>query len=155
MTLSALLLATLSILYTHAFDYRGCSVDDLQACKTCSSLAMVVAKTEPDNGEYLHGAQWNGLYTAYVHDCYSVAEDLLKRGANPNWGGSSASMILSVSNKWPHNNKIVNQKWSSLLIKYGASAHKPVPGENKPPQAILRELQTTPDYPDIWAQFLR
>ena len=153
MMLITWLLALLSSAYAHEFDPGSCSTDDLQPCKTCAALSKVVAKAEPDNGEYLHGAQWNGLYTAYVHDCYSVAEGLLKRGANPNWGGSLGSMIISVSDKWPHNNKTVNQKWASLLIKYGASARKPVPGEDKPPQAILQEFHMTPDYADIWARF--
>lgn len=155
MTLSTLLLGLLPLVYAHEFDPRSCNVDDLQPSNTCRALAKVVTNAEPDNGEYLHGAQWNELYTAYVHDCYSVAEGLLKRGANPNWGGSLGSMIISVSDKWPHNNKAVNQKWASLLIKYGASARKPVPLEDKPPQAILQEFEMKPDYPDIWARFQR
>ena len=132
-----------------------CYTGDLQACKSCDALGKAVAKAKPNDGEYYRGAQWNGLYAAYVHDCTAIAEDLLKRAANPNWGGSSGSMIISVSNKWPHNDKTVNQKWASLLLKYGASSKKLIPNENKAPDELLKEYEGIPNYPDIWALFHR
>ena len=142
-----------SVIYADSPASRMCSVDDLQACKSCKSLSRVLSKADPDYGEYLHGAEWNGLYAAYVHDCQALAEDLLKRGANPNRGGALGSMIISVIGKWPHNNKKVNQRWTALLLKNGASIRKKVPHEDKTPQEVMKAYGETPEYADLWSQF--
>lgn len=139
----------------HAIDSRLCNVGDLQACRSCDALVKAVAKSHPNDGEYYRGARWNGLYAAYVHDCIAVGKDLLERGANPNWGGASGSMIISVSNKWPHGDKAINQKWASLILKHGASGKRLVPEENKTPNELLKDYKGVPDYPDIWALFHR
>lgn len=153
MTLIIPLLFTLLSAQAGDFDSRQCSTNDLQACRTCDAITKATEKHDPNDGEYLHAAQWNGLYAAYVHGCMSTAENLLKRGANPNWGGALGSMLISVSNKWPHNDKTINQKWAALLLKYGASKKQIVPIENKTPTELLEEYERMPEYPDIWAIF--
>lgn len=153
--LSSLALIIASPVLADTPEPRTCSTSDFQACKSCNILARVTAKSDPNDGEYLHGAQWNALYAAYIHDCRTVAKTLFSRGANPNSGGSAGSMIISVADKWPHNNKAVNQKWAALLLKHGASGHKIVPEQGKTSKELLKEYGATPDYPDIWNQFQR
>jgi hypothetical protein len=131
-----------------------CSIDYLQGCKSCKQLARITSQSEPDNGDYYRGAQWNGLYTAYVHNCLGVAETLLKRGANPNWGGWQGSMVLSIVDKWPHENQNINQKWAGLFLRYGARAGKKIPDQNKTPEMMVKEGDFEPDYPELWKKFL-
>jgi hypothetical protein len=85
----------------------------------------------------------------------AVAKDLLKRGANPNWGGSQGSMILSVSRKWPHNDERINRTWAALLLDYGANARKPVPDQEKSAEQIASDDVFAPDYPELFRMFLR
>jgi hypothetical protein len=134
---------------------RTCTSDDLQPCRTCVQISRVTSHEPPNGGEYLHGAQWNGLYAAYVRNCLKVAEDLLKRGADPNWGGSSGSMVISVSNQWPHNDIRINRKWAELLLKYGATARKIVPDQDKSPEAMLKTREFEPEYPELFKKFQR
>jgi len=131
-----------------------CSSEYLQGCKSCKQLSQILSRNEPDNGDYYHGAQWNGLYAAYVHNCFEVANSLLKRGANPNWGGWQGSMILSIVDKWPHDNRKTNQKWAALLLKYGADPKKLVPDQEKTPEMMVKDGDFEPDYPDLWKNFL-
>ncbi|MBI1860145.1 MAG: hypothetical protein HYR96_04410 [Deltaproteobacteria bacterium] len=132
-----------------------CYSGNFQACKSCKTLAAATSKAEPNEGEYFHAAQWNGLYAAYVHNCLAVAEDLLKRGADPSSGGALGSMILTVVDKWPHNNKRVNEKWAALLKKYRANPQKKVGPEDSTPMGLMAMLHSKPDYPDLWARFLK
>ncbi len=147
------LLVFFSSVLSFASTARVCNVSDLQACKSCAVLETVLVDASPNAGEYYHAAQWNGLYAAYIQNCISVAEKLLNRGADPNLGGSSGSMVISVSKKWPHYNKNVNREWALLLLKYGASASNAVLAENKTPDEIQSDYNFIPDYPDVWALF--
>ncbi len=132
-----------------------CYPGNFQACKSCKALAAVTSKADPNDGEYFHAAQWNGLYAAYVHNCLAVAEDLLRRGADPSTGGALGSMILTVVDKWPHNNKRVNEKWVALLKKYKANPKKKVGPEDASPIGLMAMFHEKPDYPDLWAKFLK
>ena len=132
-----------------------CSSDNFQKCKSCKDLAAAVTRVGPNEGEYFHAAEWNGLYAAYVHNCLEVAEALLKRGADPNSGGALGSMILTVVDKWPHNNRQVNEKWVALLLKYRADPQKKVGPEDASPISLLARFDSKPDYPDLWKKFLK
>jgi len=129
---------------------RKCYAGDLQPCKTCDQIALAMQSQLPDNGEYIHGAQWNGLFAAYFHDCVALGETLLKRGANPNWGGTYGSMVISLSNKWPHRQKSINEKWIQLLKKYNVSSKRKVSLEDKLPADLLKEYGDEVDYPDLY-----
>ena len=131
-----------------------CTAGYLQGCKSCRQLARVTAQNEPDSGDYYRGAQWNGLYAAYVHSCLDVAEELLKRGANPNWGGWQGSMVLSIVDRWPHNDRSINRKWAALFLRFGAHARKKVPDQDKTPEAMVKDGDFEPDYPELWKMFL-
>jgi hypothetical protein len=131
-------------------DERKCYSGDLQPCKTCEQVKNAMEGQSPDNGEYIHGAQWNGLFAAYFHDCFELGEGLLKKGANPDWGGTYGSMVISLSNKWPHTKKVINEKWIALLMKYKISAKHKVPLEDKLPADLLKEYSDEVDYPDLY-----
>jgi hypothetical protein len=122
---------------------------------SCKDLAAAVKTAEPNDGEYFHAAEWNGLYAAYVHNCLDIAETLLQRGADPNCGGSLGSMILTVVDKWPHNNKHVNEKWVALLLKYKANPQKKVGPEEASPVSLIARFDFKPDYPDLWKRFFK
>ena len=70
-----LLLAGFAATHGNVSKICMCYVGDLQACKTCSALGKALVKAQPNNGECYRGAQWNGLYSAYVLDCVAIAED--------------------------------------------------------------------------------
>ncbi|MGE4233499.1 MAG: hypothetical protein AB7F43_09240 [Bacteriovoracia bacterium] len=145
-----------SFLPLYAQVLRGhCSAEYFQGCKSCKQIRQIVEKGAPNDGEYYRGAQWNGLYTAYVHNCLDLAKLILDRGGNPNWGGSQGSMLLSVADRWPHNNVALNKKWADLLIQYGASAKKKIPEMNKTSVQLAKDWGFNPDYPEIWKKFLR
>lgn len=153
-------LASVVILFLALFStvVRGsndCTISYFQGCRTCADLRRITAKSKPNVGDYYRGAQWNGLYAAYVLDCMDVAKDLLKRGANPNWGGSQGSMALSISDKWPHNNEEVNRVWAALLLDYGANARKKVPDQDETPEQIANQEVFAPDYPELFRKFIR
>lgn len=143
--------ATTSPQYTNS----NCTPDYLQGCQSCEQIARIMSKNEPNSGDYYRGAQWNGLYAAYVHNCFEIAESLLKRGANPNWGGWQGSMILSIVDKWPHDNPRINEKWAELFLKYKANAREKVPDQDKTPEAMVKDGDFEPDYPELWKKFLR
>lgn len=133
----------------------GCTSSYYQGCKSCTELRRVTSTAGPNDGDYYRAAQWNGLYAAYVLDCLDVAKDLLRRGANPNWGGSQGYMVISISNKWPHNSEEVNRVWAALLLEYGANAQKKVPDQDETPEQIASQKVFTPDYPELFQMFFR
>lgn len=134
---------------------RFCSASDFQSCKSCTQLDSAIDLKNPDAGDYYRGAEWNGLYTAYILNCQKVATKLLKAGANPSSGGSSGSMILTVADKWPHKNKKINEAWASLLLASGANVNMPLnwrDGQNTK-QLLKEETWYNPSYPDLLSLF--
>ena len=100
---------------------RNCSVTDFQSCKTCDELNDAIDIEQPNYGDYYRGAHWNGLFTAYRHDCRVIGAKLLDYGAFPASGGSGGSMIYTIANKWPHRNIEVNLVWAKMLKQYDAA----------------------------------
>ncbi len=64
-------------------------------------------------------------------------------------------MILSVSDKWPHNNEKVNRAWAALLLDYGANTRKKVPDQDETPEQIASQDVFSPDYPALFRLFIR
>lgn len=121
------------------------------------SVKGAVNYSNANAGEYFRGAEWNGLYSAYRLNCLDVGRSLLSAGANPAQGGSLGSMILTVSNAWPHNNAQVNRRWASILIEAGArmdsAINSPVGRDaNSIRKAISDSSQV--DYPYILDMFM-
>jgi len=133
----------------------SCSTSDFQSCKNCAQLQAAVDLKQPTAGDYFRGAEWNGLFSAYVLNCPVIAAKLLKAGASPSSGGSSGSMILTVASKWPHNNKKINDAWAALLLTAGASIESPLKfREGKSTKAVLAEEPWyKPDYFDLFVLF--
>lgn len=101
-----------------------CNKDNFDMCKTCEQLSKVIDLKNPNRGDYYRGALWNGLYTSYVINCPSIAENLLSNGAIPSYGGYMGSMGAVLTRKWPHNNEAINLSWANLLIKHGFDVNK-------------------------------
>jgi hypothetical protein len=57
---------------------RACRMDDLQSCKSCSSLKASISSEGLSDGEYYRGALWNPLYAAFVNNCISIGKQLLE-----------------------------------------------------------------------------
>ncbi len=133
----------------------SCSSSDFQSCKNCVQLESAVDLTQPTTGDYFRGAAWNGLFSAYVLNCPVIAAKLIKAGANPSSGGLSGSMILTVANKWPHENKKINDAWAALLLVAGASTDSRLKWrDNKSTKDILAEESWhKPDYFDLFVLF--
>lgn len=131
---------------------RSCSASDFQACKSCAQLEAAIDLKNPTAGDYYRGAEWNGLFSAYVLNCPIVAARLIRAGANPASGGSSGSMILTVASKWPHNDKKINDAWAALLLTAGANMDSPLKGRaNQSTKAVLaEETWYKPDYFDLF-----
>ena len=123
-----IILAFLSIVFTiNAHSYsRDCSLNDFQACKSCGDLQRAIDLNRPDFGDFYRGALWNGLFSAYVNNCPKIAEQLIENDASPVSGGSGGSMILTIANKWPHNNIEVNLRWAAMLKKNGVNIYTPL-----------------------------
>jgi hypothetical protein len=138
-----------------AWAKRYCSTSDFQACKSCRELEESVDLKQPSTGDYYRGAEWNGLFSAYVLNCPVIAAKLIRAGASPSSGGSSGSMILTVASKWPHNNKKVNDSWAALLFAAGANMEAPLKWrEGRSTKAILAEESWyKPDYFDLFMLF--
>lgn len=134
---------------------RTCSPIDFQSCKSCDQLASAVSLKEPDSGEYYRGAEWNGLYAAYVLNCPIVAAKLLEAGANPASGGTWGSLIMTVAGKWPHNSKQVNEAWAALLLSAGADMDTSLNWRDhkNTKEVLAEELSYRPDYPDLLVLF--
>jgi len=154
-------LASFTLLNTNASptwaQARICTSSDFQACKSCAQLEAAVDLKQPNAGDYYRGAEWNGLYTAYVLNCPIIAAKLIKAGANPSSGGLFGSMIMTVADKWPHNNKRVNDAWAALLFVSGVGLNTPLnEGEKKSTKEILvEESSYKPAYPDLLNLFQR
>ncbi len=133
----------------------SCSTSDFQSCKSCEQLEAAVDLKQPTAGDYYRGAEWNGLFSAYVLNCPIIAARLIRAGANPSSGGSSGSMILTVASKWPHNNKKINDVWAALLLAAGANMDSPLKWrENKSTKDVLAEESWyKPDYFDLFVLF--
>lgn len=131
-----------------------CSTDALQSCKTCPEIAAAVRGKDPNAGDYYRGALWNPLFAAYVHNCQPLGRTLLEAGANPSFGGEQSSMILTVSNRWPHNNETVNKQWAAMLAKSGASVDARLPYTETTARAIVAGGNASVDYPAIWKGLL-
>lgn len=140
--------------YAHA-ETRICSTSNFQACKNCGQLEAAVDYRQPSAGDYYRGAEWNGLFAAYVLNCPVIAAKLIKAGANPSSGGSSGSMILTVASKWPHNNKKINDAWAALLYTAGANMNTKLAWrDGKNTKEILSEENWyKPDYFDLFVLF--
>ncbi len=146
----ALLLVSLS---APAAD-RVCSTADFQACKTCSQLEAAVDYQNPSAGDYYRGADWNGLYAAYVANCPLIATKLIRAGADPSSGGLMGSMIMSVADKWPHDDVSINETWAALLLLAGASVDAPLDRMDGTTKEVLaRESWYVPDYPNLLVLF--
>lgn len=114
-----------------------CSESDFQACRSCESLEKAVNYSEPSLGDYYKGAEWNGLYSAYVLNCQAIGRKLLEAGASPEIGGSYGSMLYSVSSKWPHNDVRINKAWAKMLLEFEPDISKSLPGANSQSTAEL------------------
>ena len=134
----------------HANETGKCDLKDLQRCNSCGALERAVNLKQPDIGEYYRGAYWNGLYAAYRLNCQKVAIKLLDNNANPNLGGSSGSMLVSISGAWPHNNKEINKQWMDMLFKYKVDATWKSSITNMTAKEIVEQELEIIDYPDIW-----
>lgn len=132
----------------------ACSADELQSCKTCPEIAAAVQGKDPNAGDYYRGALWNPLFAAYVRNCQSLGRALLAAGANPSFGGQQSSMILTVSNRWPHNNETVNRQWAAMLAKSGANVDASLPFTETTARAIVAGGDVSVDYPAIWKGLL-
>ncbi len=140
----------------YAFAESGsCSALDFQACKSCGQLEAAVDYKQPSAGDYYRGAEWNGIFAAYVLNCPVIAAKLIKAGANPSSGGSSGSMILTVASKWPHDNKKINEAWAALLFTAGANMGTKLAwrdGRNTK-EVLTEESWYKPDYFDLFVLF--
>lgn len=136
---------------------RTCSASDFQSCSSCLQLEPAIDLKQPNAGEYYRGAEWNGLFAAYVLNCPLVAARLLRAGANPSSGGTSGSMIFTVSSKWPHNNKKTNEAWAALLFAAGASINQRLNWREGKSTADLLAIEQSfsPDYFELFALFQR
>lgn len=147
---AALALGCLSV----APQAMACSTEDLQSCKTCPEIAAAVRGKDPNAGDYYRGAFWNPLFAAYVRNCQSLGQTLLAAGANPSFGGQQSSMILTVSNRLPHNSETVNKQWASMLVNSGASVDVKLPYTDTTAREIVAGGEASVDYPVIWKGFL-
>ena len=141
-------------------DFRGAN------CCSCQDLAKAVERKDPNEGGYLSGAQWNGLYSAYALNCPSIFEGLLKRGADPNTGGIEGSMIYTISSQfqfYQRNSRhgctradgrkgLVRSKplsdsdftlFARILAKYGADATANISATDKTADEIESKLKLT------------
>lgn len=134
---------------------QACSTSDFQSCKTCGQLEAAVDLKKPESGDYYRGAQWNGLFSAYVLNCPIIGAKLIKAGANPVSGGTNGSMIMTVANKWPHNNKKINDNWAAILLVGNASMDKFIKErDHMSTRKIVKEDSSyKPDYFDIYTLF--
>lgn len=148
-------IALLLLLVQSAWAQGLCSTSDFQLCKTCAQLEMAVDLKQPTAGDYYRGAEWNGLFAAYHLNCPAIAAKLIKAGANPSSGGTMGSMIVTVANKWPHNNKKINEAWAALLLTAGARMDTPLQWrDGKSTKAVLvEETWYKPDYFDLFILF--
>ena len=85
--LSTMLLSLLVGIPSAWAQERTCSSSDFQSCKNCAQLGSAVDLKHPTAGDYLRGAEWNGLYSAYVLNCPVIGAKLIKAGANPSAAG--------------------------------------------------------------------
>lgn len=127
-----------------------CSVGDLTACRDCSALERALQGESLDAGEYFHGLLRNGLFAAFFLDCQALGERLLRRGADPSVGGLFGSMALSLSSRWPQNNKATNERWAALLLQYWIKADVKTYIDELPATELVSKSYASPDYPDIW-----
>jgi ankyrin repeat protein len=128
---------------------RACRMDDLQSCKSCSSLKASISSEGLSDGEYYRGALWNPLYAAFVNNCISIGKQLLDAGVNPNAGGEFGLFLLSLTQAWPHNDKKTNATWRSLVISHGANLDWISPISHKSARQIIAEKGLLPNYPDF------
>jgi hypothetical protein len=136
---------------------RQCSVEDFQACRSCPQLEAAIDLTQPSAGDYYRGAHWNGLYAAYVLNCPMIGAKLIHAGADPAIGGTNGSMILTVSSKWPHNSRKINEAWAAMLLASGANMGTALPSQNgqNTSQLLPEATWFKPDYFDLLAAFQR
>lgn len=136
---------------------RRCSAEDFQACRSCPQLSAAIDLKSPMVGDYYRGAEWNGLFAAYVLNCPMVGARLIRAGADPAIGGANGSMILTVASKWPHNNRQINEAWAAMLLAAGASMATPLPSQSgkSTSQMLLDEAWAKPDYVDLLTAFQR
>lgn len=136
---------------------RRCSAEDFQACRSCAQLNAAVDLKSPMAGNYYRGAEWNGLFAAYVLNCPMVGALLIRAGADPAIGGTNGSMILTVAGKWPHNNRQINEAWAAMLLAAGASMVTPLPSQSgkSTSQMLLDDSWAKPDYSDLLTAFRR
>lgn len=132
----------------------ACTTDNLQACKACPEIAAAAKGQDPNAGDYYRGAFWNLLFAAYVHNCQPLGQALLAAGANPSFGGQQSSMVLTVSNRWPHDSETVNKQWAAMLAKAGASVDVKLPYTETTAREIVTGGDASVDYPVIWKSFL-
>lgn len=134
---------------------RSCSSSDFQSCKSCTELESAIDLKRPYLGDYYRGALWNGLFTAYVLNCPVIGAKLIAAGVNPASGGSWGSMVMTVSSKWPHDDKKINEAWAALLLASKVSIYSRIREmKNKNTKIILQEQSWyEPDYFDIFMLF--
>ena len=138
---------------------RSCSITDFQSCSSCVELSEAIDITQPNAGEYYRGAYWNGLLMAYVRDCPNIGQLLLDNGASPVTGGNEGLLIYAVTNKWPHDDEVINSKWVNLLLKNGAAMDMPI--EYDPQRTTTQTLNSRRneglpmniDYPHLLKKF--
>ncbi|QKX18589.1 hypothetical protein [Microbulbifer sp. YPW1] len=145
----------LSIAIASPFSAAACSITDVKSCNTCSQLDATIDYENPSAGDYFRGARWNGLYAAYLRNCPLIGAKLIKKGANPVSGGLFGSMIMTVSQKWPHNDKKINEMWASLLLTADATLDKNIKeADRKDTKEIVAEVGSfKPDYFDLYILF--
>lgn len=131
-----------------------CSSDNFQGCSSCQALEAAVDYKDPNKGDYYRGALWNGLFAAYRLNCPLVGYRLIDSGATVVNGGLYGSMILTVSSKWPHEDKKINESWAAMLLLKGAKlgSYYNAPKYMNSKDAVA-EYSFEPDYFDIYALF--
>lgn len=132
-----------------------CTIGDLQSCSSCPQLNKVIDLSRPDDGEYFRGAYWNGLFAAYRLNCIEIGKKLLDHNANPNLGGALGSFLVTLSQTWPHNNIVVNQKWVDLTRNYPIDPSWKNPWTNESAIQIIAHGEMSVSYPDIWNELSR
>ena len=145
----------ISVIVFSPLSNAACSKSDFQSCKTCAQLEAAIDYDNPNAGDYYRGALWNGLYSAYLRNCPIIGAKLIKAGANPASGGSFGSMIVTVSQKWPHDDKKINESWASILLASEATLDTKIREVGrKDTRDIVTEFQVAkPDYFDLYILF--
>jgi len=150
------ILLAISISCANAASKQKCTDDDLQSCKTCDDVAHATVGRNPNPADpfSIHGTLWTPIFAAYFHNCQGLGRDLIKAGANPSIGGWFGSMSITVSNRWPHNNRQINQQWADMLILSGVSVDEKTSWGSTSRDMVANGEQEI-QYPDIWQQILK